>query len=254
MRALLIDITRCVGCGACVTACCEQNHLPESGSSELSDKQYTVLRKIRGRRGQLYYRRLCMHCLDPACASVCPVGALKKEPAGPVTYDPSICMGCRYCIQACPFDAPRYDWQSLTPRLGKCSFCAERLLQGRPTACAEVCPTGATTCGERDALLREARARIAAEPGLYLPRIYGEREAGGTSVLYISSAPFGQLGLPENLPATPLPAFTFRALSQIPPLVGTAGLMLSGLWWLTNRKQEVARQEGRPGSAKGDGR
>jgi len=243
MRALLIDVPKCVGCGACVAACCEQNGLPLEDSAELAPHHYTVVRKLRTRRGEVYYRRLCMHCLDPACASVCPVGALKKTSQGPVVYDPSICMGCRYCLQACPFDVPRYEWDSRAPKLGKCSFCAERLAEGGVTACAQVCPTGATVCGERDDLLREARSRIAAEPGKYVPRIYGEREVGGTSVLYISHVPFGILGLPENLPPEPLPNFTQRALSQIPPLVGSAGLILAGLWWLTNRKHEVARKE-----------
>lgn len=243
MRALLIDVTKCVGCGACVAACCEQNHLPLQESTELGPYRYTVVRKVRTRRGEVYYRRLCMHCVDPACASVCPVGALRKTAQGPVVYNPSVCMGCRYCLQACPFEVPRYEWNSLTPKLGKCSFCAERLASGGTTACAEACPTGATMCGERDELLKEARARIAAEPGKYLPRIYGEHEVGGTSVLYISHVPFSALGLPENLPLDPLPAYTHRALSQIPPLAGTASLILAGLWWLTNRKHEVARKE-----------
>lgn len=253
MLGLLIDITRCVGCGACAAACAEQNGLPEPCGPELSDKQYTVLKKVHGRRGEFYYRRLCMHCLDPACASVCPVGALKKTPDGPVTYNAGVCMGCRYCVQACPFDAPRYEWGSLTPRLGKCSFCAERLASDRTTACAVVCPTGATTCGDRDALLKEARARLAAQPGRYVPRIYGEREVGGTSVLYLSPVPFSQLGLPENVPLHPLPALTFQALSQIPPLVGSAGILLAGLWWLTERKRRVTRREDDEG-VRGGGR
>ncbi|MGB9606523.1 MAG: 4Fe-4S dicluster domain-containing protein [Bryobacteraceae bacterium] len=244
MRALLIDVTRCAGCGACVEACCEANHLPVTDSAELGPYHYTVVRKVRTRRGEIHYRRLCMHCLDPACASVCPVGALKKTRQGPVVYNPSICMGCRYCLQACPFEIPRYEWDSIAPKLGKCSFCAERLAAGGMTACAEACPTGATLCGERDELLKEARARIAAEPGKYLPRIYGEREVGGTSVLYISNVPFAMLDLPENLPTEPLPSLTHRALSQIPPLIGTAGMLLAGLWWLTDRKREVARAEG----------
>ncbi len=252
MRGLLIDVTRCVGCGACVEACCEENSLPPPKDADLSDKQFTVLRKVRSRRGEIYYRRLCMHCLDPACASVCPIGALKKTPDGPVVYNPSICMGCRYCLQACPFDAPRYEWHSRAPRLGKCSLCAERLEHGESTACAEACPTGATLCGDREELLKEARARMAADPGAYLPKIYGEHEAGGTSVLCLSNVPFRQLGLPENLPPTPLPALTFRALSQIPFLVGFAGFSLAGLWWLTNRKHEVARTEGRNAGQKGE--
>ncbi|MCS7314300.1 MAG: 4Fe-4S dicluster domain-containing protein [Bryobacterales bacterium] len=243
MRALLFDVTRCVGCGACVAACCEANGLPGPESTDLGPSRYTVVRKTTTPTGEVYYRRLCMHCLDPACASVCPIGALKKSASGPVVYDASVCMGCRYCLQACPFEIPRYEWNSRAPKLGKCSLCAGRLAKGKPTACAEVCPTGATIYGERTELLKEARARIAAEPDKYVHHVYGEREVGGTCVLFLSNVPFRRLGLPENLPLEPLPNYTGRALSQIPPLVGSAGILLAGLWWLTNRKQEVARAE-----------
>ena len=254
MRALLFDVTRCAGCGACLAACAEENGLPQPCGEGPAEGSFTVLRKVAGRRGELYYRRLCMHCLEPACVSVCPVGALKKTPEGPVVYDPSICMGCRYCLQACPFEAPRYEWNSRAPRLNKCSFCAERIRQGEAPACAEICPAGATTCGERGALLEVARARLAAAPDQYVPRIYGEREAGGTSVLYLSPVPFGLLGLPENLPEHPLPRLTQRALEQIPPLSGAAALAMAGLWWLTNRKREVERAERSDPAQPGGGR
>lgn len=245
MRALLFDATKCVGCGACSAACREKNGLPETGADDLTDKQFTVVKTAAGKDGEVNYRRLCMHCLDPTCVSVCPVGALKKTANGPVVYDPEICLGCRYCIQACPFDVPRYEWSSLTPRLRKCSFCADRLAEGKPNACAEACPTGATMAGEREALLREARARLAAEPDQYVQKIYGEHDAGGTSVLFLSPVPFARLGLPENLPAEPLPMLTYRALSKIPALVGSSGFLLAGLWWITNRRHEVAKAEAR---------
>jgi formate dehydrogenase iron-sulfur subunit len=186
-----------------------------------------------------------MHCQDPACASVCPVGALHKTADGPVVYNPDICLGCRYCIQACPFGVPRYEWSSRVPRVRKCDFCADRLAAGKINACAEACPTGATLAGERDALLKEAHSRLAAEPDKYVQKIYGEHDAGGTSVLMLSSIPFSQLGLPDNLPAEPLPLLTFRVLSKIPALAGAGSCMLAGLWWFTNRKAEVARVEHR---------
>jgi formate dehydrogenase iron-sulfur subunit len=142
------------------------------------------------------------------------------------------------------------------PRVRKCTFCADRLAKGRLNACAEACwkvsqETGtndpATLAGDREALLAEARKRLQAEPGKYVPKIYGEHDAGGTSVLVLSPVPFEQLGLPENLPSQPLPDLTFRVLSKIPPLVGAGGLLLAGLWWLTNRKVEVAKAEGKGG-------
>jgi formate dehydrogenase iron-sulfur subunit len=152
-------------------------------------------------------------------------------------------MGFRYCIQACPFTVPRFEWSSLTPRVRKCGFCADRLAAGKPNACAEACPTGATLAGEREALLKEARSRLVAEPGKYIQKIYGEYDAGGTSVLVLSPVPFSQLGLPENLPLHPLRVLTFRALSGVPPFLAGGSVLLAGLWWLTRRKTEVARFE-----------
>jgi formate dehydrogenase iron-sulfur subunit len=244
MRALLIDTTKCIGCGSCTSACREKNNLPEIESTELNDKQFTILKTVSTRQGDVNYRRLCMHCADPACASVCPVGALQKTANGPVLYDEAKCIGCRYCVQACAFGIPKYEWSSLKPRVRKCVFCADRLAEGKVNACAEACPTGATLAGDREALLREARARLAAEPDKYVQKIYGEHDAGGTSVLFLSSVPFEAFGLPPNLPAEPLPLLTFRVLRQIPSIVTAGSCVLAGLWWFTGRKNEVARKEG----------
>jgi formate dehydrogenase iron-sulfur subunit len=246
MHAILFDNTKCVGCGSCMMACREKNGLPETDAQELTANQFTIVKQTKGKDGDINYRRMCMHCADPTCASVCPVGALHKPAGGPVVYNADICLGCRYCIQACPFGVPKYEWTSLAPRVRKCSFCADRLAQGKINACAEACQYGATVAGDREALLKEARARLAAEPNKYIQKIYGEHEVGGTSVLMLSSVPFSQLGLPENLPAEPLPLLTFRVLSKIPPVVGVGAAMLGGLWWLTERKRQVARLEGRP--------
>lgn len=228
-----------------MAACREQNHLPETSATELTAQQFTILKTAPGKDGEVNYRRFCMHCQDPTCASVCPVGALHKTAAGPVVYNEAICLGCRYCIQACPFGIPKYEWTSLKPRVRKCNFCADRLAQGKINACAEACPYGATIAGDRDALLQEARARLAAEPGKYVPKIYGEHDAGGTSVLVLSTIPFAAMGLPENLPAEPMPMLTFRVLSKIPPIVAVGASVLIGLWWFTRRKEAVAREEAR---------
>jgi formate dehydrogenase iron-sulfur subunit len=253
MRAILFDSTKCVGCGSCMAACREKNGLPESAAADLTAQQFTVVKKIERAGSEVYYRRMCMHCQEPTCASVCPVGALHKTPRGPVVYNADICLGCRYCIQACPFGVPKYEWLSLTPRVRKCGFCADRLAQGRDNACAEACPTGATRAGERPELLEEARRRLAAEPGNYVQKIYGEHDAGGTSVLMISGVPFERLGLPQDLPGEPLPLLTFQVLSKIPPLAGVGAFFLAGLWWLTKRKEEVAREATVPAQRQADG-
>jgi formate dehydrogenase iron-sulfur subunit len=122
-------------------------------------------------------------------------------------------------------------------------MCIDRVTAGKPTACSEACPTGATLFGQRDELLAEAHKRIAAEPKKYIPAVFGEREAGGTSVLYISSVPFEKLALPTNLPQTPMPHYTWEALSHIPAIVTAAVPLLWGVWWITNRRDEVAEAE-----------
>lgn len=251
MHAILFDNTKCVGCCACMAACREKNGLPETDAPDLTDKQFTVIRHAPGKDGEINYRRFCMHCLDPTCASVCPVGALHKTASGPVVYNADICLGCRYCVQACPYGVPRYEWSARVPRVRKCDFCADRLAQGKINACAEACQYGATIAGDRDALLKEAHARLAANPGMYVPKVFGEHDAGGTSVLMLSSIPFEAMGLPANLPSTPLPMLTFRVLSKIPPLVAVASSTLAGLWWLTRRKEAVARAEAQEKAAGG---
>jgi len=245
MKALLIDITKCIGCNACRSACREKNSLPDLPISEkeaepLRAGLFTVVQK----RGDLNVRRLCMNCLDPTCVSVCPVGAFRKLSSGPVTYDESRCMGCRYCMMACPFGVPTYEWGSRWPKVNKCNFCFDRVSAGRQTACAEACPTGATLFGERDALIREAHKRIADSPGTYVDHLYGEREVGGTCVLYLSPVPFEKIGLPASLSPDPMPQLTFRVLNKTPQIFVLAGTLLGGVYWITHRREEVAREEG----------
>jgi formate dehydrogenase iron-sulfur subunit len=193
--------------------------------------------------GKVFVRRFCMHCQEPTCASVCPVGALHKTATGPVVYDAGKCMGCRYCMMACPFGVPRYEWKAVLPKVKKCTMCAPRQAKGLQPACTEVCPVQAGIFGERDDLLKEAEKRLREEPAKYIQHIYGKNEVGGTSVLYLSAVPFEQLGLPANLPTDPMPLLTYRVLSKIPNLVTLGGALLGGIWWITNRREEVAKAE-----------
>jgi formate dehydrogenase iron-sulfur subunit len=240
-RALLFDVTRCIGCHSCARACKEAHGFPGDGEeTELDATTYTV---VLDKGDDRYLRRMCMHCADPSCVSACPVGAFTKTELGPVVYDSSRCMGCRYCMIACPFSVPRYEWSKPVPVVRKCDGCIERQRQGQPTACAEACPAEATVGGTREELLAEARKRIAESPGTYYPVIYGEHEVGGTNVLVLSPVPFEQLGMRTGLPTDPMPNLTWAALSKIPKVVVGGAVGLSAVYWITHRREEVAAAE-----------
>jgi formate dehydrogenase iron-sulfur subunit len=207
--------------------------------NELSANANTVVQE----KGDYFVRRQCMHCLSPSCASVCPVGALEKTPEGPVVYDAAKCIGCRYCMQACPFNIPRYQWESTAPAVVKCDGCIDRVRQGEIPACADICPSEATVAGTREELLAEAHRRIEENPDQYYPHVYGEKEVGGTSVLVLSPVELSTLGFNTKLGEIPPPVFTQKALERIPCIVSIGGPVLLGIWWITRRREEVARAE-----------
>jgi formate dehydrogenase iron-sulfur subunit len=243
-KAVLYDATLCIGCLECEAACAEQNQLPwdEEVMEEkrASDHKFTVVQESAD--GD-YMRHLCMHCLDPACVSVCPVAALQKTAAGPVIYVESRCMGCRYCMVACPFGVPKYEWSKLLPGVRKCTMCSDRLAQGLPTACSEACPTEATITGERGELIAEAHRRLRENPDAYHGGLFGEKEVGGTSVLLLSSTSLDTFGFKLDYVNQPLPLTTYRVLSQIPDITTLGFVLLGGIWWITKRREDVALDE-----------
>lgn len=241
---MLYDATKCVGCRSCEAACKEWNKLPVEPEppQDLTDNAFTLIKLHQDAGGSKVFRKYqCMHCLDPACATVCPVGALHKLDWGPVVYDAHKCFGCRYCMAACPFGIPRYDWSQAFPLIRKCTFCAGR--EGG-AACAEACPTGALIYGKRGELLEIAKARIAKNPDTYAEdRVYGEDEVGGTSVLYLSPVSFDKVGLPD-LDTTPLPTRTEWALQVVPGIIVGVGGLMSAIYWITKRRMQM--KEGQP--------
>ena len=243
-KAVLYDSTQCIGCRQCEETCSTRWKLPYNeqiaAEEKISSHKLTAIRTF----GDKFSRKLCMHCLDPACASVCPVAALHKTPAGPVVYDEDRCMGCRYCMVACPFQVPVYEWEARLPKVRKCDLCADRGEAGSVTRCSEVCPTGATITGDRDELIAEARKRLREKPKDYYPRIYGVAEAGGTSVLILAAVPFDQIGYNTKVPNTALPQFTWNALQHVPDIVVMGSVLLGGVHWLSHRKERVAEEEG----------
>jgi formate dehydrogenase iron-sulfur subunit len=173
---------------------------------------------------------------------------MHKTPEGPVIYDGGKCMGCRYCMMACPYGIPRYQWEQPVPFVRKCTLCYERLLQGQKPACVEACPEEATIFGERDDLLAEAKRRLRAEPKRYIPKVYGEKEVGGTSVLYVSNVPLDFLGFdgrPGERPLStePLPALTWKVLEKVPAVALGMGALMLGTYWVIERRMKIATGE-----------
>jgi len=244
--AILTDTTKCIGCRECVMACKEVNELaPDfprrwSSGDGLSARNWTSV--IDTGDGK-HVRKQCRHCEEPACAASCPVGALQKMETGAVVYDGSKCMGCRYCMMACPYGIPRYDWDQTVPYVRKCILCHERLVQGLQPACTEACPTGATIFGDRDELIAIAHQRIEESPDTYVGKVWGETEVGGTSVLYISDIDLSFLTRGQDLGDEPVPERTKLAMNAVPfAFVGMAATM-AGVNWVIGRRQKL-EQEG----------
>jgi Fe-S-cluster-containing dehydrogenase component len=257
-NGVLFDSTRCIGCRKCEEGCNEVNELPgpDKAFSDLSvldterrttAKSYTVVNRYGdadGDKGPLYRKIQCNHCLEPACASVCFVTAFSKTETGAVVYDPSVCVGCRYCMIACPFEIPAYEYDNaFSPRVRKCTMCHPRVVKGLLPGCVEVCPTEALTYGKRDDLLRIGRERIRKFQERYVNHIYGENEMGGTSWLYLSAVPFKEIGMREDLGVTPAPKLTSGALSVVPMVVGLWPVLLGGVYAINKRKEKIEKQE-----------
>jgi formate dehydrogenase iron-sulfur subunit len=249
---ILTDVTKCIGCEQCVVACKKTNGLPESESPPRpgstpdglsADRWTSVIRQPDNH----FVRKQCRHCLEPACVSVCPVGALQKTPEGPVVYDKSVCMGCRYCMLACPYGIPHYEWHSANPSVRKCILCYPHLRSGRLTepGCVTACPTKATIFGTRDEMLQEARKRLQAEPSRYVQKVWGETEVGGTSVLYISdiSLDFLAWNRGRQLSDEPLPALTWAALKPVPFEFLGMGAAMGAIGWIVERRRNLAQRQ-----------
>jgi Fe-S-cluster-containing dehydrogenase component len=255
---VLFDNTRCIGCRRCEEGCNRVNELPapDRRFDDLSvleerrrttAKAYTVVNKYprESMPGSPLFRKMqCNHCLEPACASACFVRAFTKTETGAVVYDPTVCVGCRYCMIACPFEIPTYEYDSaFSPRVMKCTMCYPLIVKGQLPGCVASCPVEALTFGERDQLLKIARERIRQFPDRYVDHVYGEYEMGGTNWLYLSAVPFHEIGMREDLGTTPAPALTKGALSAVPIVVGLWPVLLTGIYAMTRRKEKIASDE-----------
>jgi formate dehydrogenase iron-sulfur subunit len=261
---VLIDTTICIGCRKCEWACNNVNKLPNKPMEEFENK--SVFKKMRRPDASAYtvinqydnpknpdkpysVKVQCMHCNDAACISACIVGALTKDPkTGAVIYDPWKCIGCRYCMAACPFQIPAYEYHNaLTPQVRKCTFCFEKIsTEGKVPGCVSICPVEALTFGKREDLINLARERISLEPNRYIDHIYGERELGGTSWMYLSGKPMEEMDM-KKFKDRPIPSYTEplqHALFKnfVPPVSLFA--FLGGIMWLFKNRDEANSVKG----------
>ena len=258
---VLTDLTLCIGrnCRKCEEACNRENKLPPP---KVPFEDNSVFEKVRRTDAQsytvvnrypnptpggppIYVKHQCRHCDEPACASACLVKAFTKTPKGPVTYNKGICIGCRYCMTACPFYAPAYEYNDpFSPEIKKCTMCYDtRVSKGRIPACVEACPLEVMTFAKRSDLIKLARRKTMDHPDRYVDHIYGENEVGGTCWLYISGVPFEKLGFPMDLGTKPYPELTRGFLSMVPAVLVIWPALLGGIYMFTKNREQIAKGE-----------
>jgi len=261
---VLVDFTKCVGCRTCEAACNKEQGLPEPEKPfddisvfeesrhgglprRTTEKAYTVVNRyeVAGRAHPLFRKVQCNHCNEPACLTSCFVNAYKKTPEGAVIYDPTVCVGCRTCMIACPFYIPAYSYSSaINPVVKKCIMCYDtRLKFGRPPACVEACPQQVMTFGKRKDLLKLANQKIKENPDKYVDHIYGEKEVGGTAWMYLSDVPFDQIGFDTHLGTQPIINYVKEFLTIVPMVLTIWPALFTGFHLLSNRKDAKKNEE-----------
>lgn len=230
----LIDASRCIDCRACLVACSVENNVPmENTRIWIHDTQVMGEFPDLKRYSAPFH---CMHCIDPSCVSACTVGALQQDENGIVMYDEDRCIGCRYCMYACPFEVPNFQWQERLALIVKCDFCVSRLAEGGQPACAATCPTRAIQFGKRFEMLKLAHERIESNPERYIEHVYGEFENGGTCTFYVSPVPFEQLGFPTT-EQTESPAHFNRLVTHGTPTVAAGvAIGMTGIYLAIKRQ------------------
>ena len=253
-KAMLYDVSKCVGCRACQAACRRWNKLPPEpigyggiydNPDDLSGRTWTLI-KFRefgenGEKEWFFRKYQCMHCTDASCEAVCPTGAISHQGEA-VIINQEWCIGCGYCVQACPFGVPHKDEDEGTAR--KCTFCIDRITQELKPACVEACPAGAIIYGDRAKLIAEGkrRAQILIASGKEKAYLYGETELGGLSVMYVLPEPAAVFGLPE----TPRLA-TANIFTQWLGGIVTAGIIAAVPFWLLFKRRKQIEKEQQSG-------
>jgi len=236
----LINAARCIDCRACLVACSVENNV-----SMTTTRIWIKGTGVKGIFPNLLRYTApfhCMHCKDPSCVSACTVGALQRNKDGIVVYDKDICIGCRYCMYACPFGVPNYEWDQRFPLIVKCDVCISRLEEGQQPACAATCPPNAIQFGKYEDMLAEAHKQIKAHSEKYVQHVYGEYENGGTATLYISPVPFEEMGFPIGGPTSPA-YFNRLVIHGTPAVAGAVALGLTGIYLTIKNQREEGMQE-----------
>ena len=253
---VLVDTTVCIGCRKCEYACKVAHNIATTDAESYNDQSVfehkrrpddhnlTVVNAYYGQnqanKHPITVKVQCMHCDQPACLSACIVGAFSKDENGAVLWDESKCIGCRYCMVACPFQIPAYEYlKALEARVVKCDWCHDRQAEDKLPACVEICPVEALTFGKRSDLLELARKKIRENPDKYIDHIYGEKEVGGTAWLYLAGTDFQSLDFPQ-LEDKPAPGVS-EAIQHgvfayfVPPIALYA--VLGGVMWITKNNK-----------------
>ncbi len=244
---VLVDTTRCIGCRSCEVACGEENGMfvpdvENDGALETlrttDETQWTVVNHFETSKGDVFVKRQCMHCWQPACTAACLTKAMEKTELGPVIWHENRCMGCRFCMVSCPFDVPKFEYDSWNPKIQKCIMCWHRTSVGDKPACVESCPTDALIFGHKRDLMEIARMRIYNHPEKYVHKIYGEHEVGGTGWLYLSAVPFEEIGFRMDLGTTPYPEYTKDFLYGVPLVLLGFPALLAGMNLMTRPEND----------------
>ncbi|MDR2344878.1 MAG: 4Fe-4S dicluster domain-containing protein [Planctomycetaceae bacterium] len=253
-KGVLVNLTKCIGCGGCTVACKMYNNnkwidkrAPASGeNAQLADENWTIIKKFKlYKNGNTqvwrFVKNQCLHCQSPSCVSACFAKALQKKDNGAVVYFPDNCVGCRYCMLACPFKIPKFEWNKAMPVITKCVMCYGRMKENKAPACVSVCPESVMKFGDRDELLEEAKV-IIKNNSMYVKHIYGEEEAGGTSWIYISDVPFEKIGFNTNVVKKPLPIYTSLYMKCTPIFGAIWVIVLTAFYFITKRRNVIKNE------------
>jgi len=259
---VLVDTTACIGCRNCEWACKKAHDIPAGNIDSYADKSafnqmrrpdksaLTVVNQYENKKeinAPFYTKVQCMHCDHPACVSACIVGAFSKQENGSVIWDTNKCIGCRYCMVACPFQIPSFEYdKAIDPKIKKCDLCFDRTKKGELPACVNICPVEALTYGPRSELIKIAREKLQLYPDRYFQHIYGEHEVGGTSWLYLSAVDLAKERVMPTLGTKPAPGVSESIQHGIfayfvPPVSLYA--LLAGIMWLNKKKNETEKGE-----------